>query len=100
MWLALGPWDIGNHDTRKELKATCVIELACYHHHEKNMPRLAHWFQEEDERPVEQRQSPAKIDLGRQYGRAGAEGIKPVSRWPGASFLVVRGHPGLVPAGA
>lgn len=30
LWLALSQWDDGNCDASKGLKATCVIELACF----------------------------------------------------------------------
>lgn len=64
IWLTSGQWDDGNHDTGKGLKAICGIEIACFcllpspweeHTH------VSHWFQEEDERHVEQSQPSAKI---------------------------------------
>lgn len=45
----------------KPLKWLSLLAFTHFHHHEKNIPSLAHWFQEEDEKHVEQSQLSARI---------------------------------------
>ena len=70
IWASLGQWVEGDHDTSNGLKATCASELACFcllpSLWEKHA-QVNQWFQEEDERHMQQSQSSAKISNHSKY---------------------------------